>query len=110
LGRPAKGILATVGIIHPEEGFQPLATGHTDNDGRVMEWILLETEDKHRLSDPIPVGGIYKIQFGTRRYFEALNQDSFFPTVEVVFTVEAGQHYHIPLLLSPFSYTTYRGS
>jgi len=62
------------------------------------------------LTDPLPQGGIYKIIFSTQAYYQAMNLDSFFPQVEIVFKAESGQHYHLPLLLSRYSYTTYRGS
>jgi len=110
LGRPAKGVPATLGLVHPEEGFEPLADGVTDDDGRITNWVCLEQDDAHKLSDPMHVGGVYKIHFSTRKYFQGLNQDTFFPSVEVTFAVEARQHYHVALLLSPYSYTTYRGS
>ena len=55
--------------------------------------------------------GTYRLVFDTLRYFEARGAAAFFPTVTVEFTVaEGGGHYHVPLLLSPFAYSTYRGS
>ena len=62
------------------------------------------------LSDPLPQSGCYKIAFHTGDYFKKMGLDSFFPVVEIIFEAKAGQHYHIPLLVSPYSYTTYRGS
>lgn len=52
----------------------------------------------------------YTIVFSTGRYFEAQGVEPFFPQVEVVFNAKEGQKYHIPLLLNPYSYSTYRGS
>lgn len=55
--------------------------------------------------------GAYRVRFGTGDYFAARSQDTFYPRVTIDFTVASGQpHYHVPLLLSPFAYTTYRGS
>jgi len=55
--------------------------------------------------------GVYKMTFKTGPYFAALNVPTFYPVVEITFAYsDPAQHYHIPLLLSPFSYTTYRGS
>ena len=55
--------------------------------------------------------GSYQVTFGSGDYFAGRGVDSFYPSVTVLFTVAAGQpHYHVPLLLSPYSYTTYRGS
>ena len=72
----------------------------TNDDGRVGDL------GPDRL-DP----GTYQVTFGSGDYFAARRVDSFHPAVSVLFTVAADQaHYHIPLLLSPYSYTTYRGS
>ena len=59
---------------------------------------------------PLPAGQ-YKIHFSTGEYFAAMESQSFYPYVEVIFEVSGdGQHYHVPLLLNPFGYSTYRGS
>jgi 5-hydroxyisourate hydrolase len=79
---------------------QVIATATTNADGRVPELgpELLDAAD-------------YRIEFGTGAYFAARGQATFYPRVVVDFTVVAGQaHYHVPLLLSPFAYSTYRGS
>lgn len=78
----------------------PLAAARTDVDGRVGELG----------PDALPPGS-YRVLFSTGDYFATRGQDCFHPVVEVRFTVAADQsHYHIPLLLSPYAYTTYRGS
>ena len=78
----------------------PVAESVTDSDGRVGDL------GPERL-DP----GVYQVTFGSGDYFAGRRVDSFHPQVSVLFTVAADQaHYHIPLLLSPYSYTTYRGS
>jgi 5-hydroxyisourate hydrolase len=90
-GRPAPGIEVTLEF----EG-STIGTGTTDADGRV--------------GNLLPAGaklnpGKYRISFATAAY------SSFYPSVEVSFVIEdPSQHYHVPLLLSPFSYSTYRGS
>ena len=77
-----------------------VAESVTDSDGRVGDL------GPDRL-DP----GVYQVTFGSGDYFAGRRVDSFHPQVSVLFTVAADQaHYHIPLLLSPYSYTTYRGS
>jgi 5-hydroxyisourate hydrolase len=77
-----------------------VAEAVTNDDGRVADL------GPERL-DP----GVYQVTFGSGDYFAARRVDSFHPEVSVLFTVAADQaHYHIPLLLSPYSYTTYRGS
>ena len=77
-----------------------VAESVTDSDGRVGDL------GPERL-DP----GVYQVTVGSGDYFAGRRVDSFHPQVSVLFTVAADQaHYHIPLLLSPYSYTTYRGS
>ena len=77
------------------EGWVVVATGSTDADGRL------------KLADEMPVPGLYRISFDTGAY----NPEGFFPRVVIEFMVEQGaKHYHVPLLLSPFGYSTYRGS
>lgn len=95
-GRPAQA----VSIRLENEAGQALGDAVTDADGRVSDLgpDRLET-------------GNYLVWFGTGDYFAGNGQETFYPSVAVNFTVATGQtHYHIPLLLSPYSYTTYRGS
>ena len=55
--------------------------------------------------------GIYKLTFETHKYFQGLGLQAFYPQVPIIFEIhDAAQHYHVPLLLSPFGYSTYRGS
>lgn len=75
--------------------------GETDADGRVANFL------KH---DSFSTGR-YKLKFCVEQYFMSKNIESLYPFVEIVFDVKSvDQHYHIPLLLNPFGYTTYRGS
>lgn len=99
-GRPGNGIAIElefqVGSI-----WNLIGGGITDNDGRLRT-----------LTSQGPVTpGIYRIRFATDAYFKARGTTGFFPVVEIQFTVGDGaQHYHVPLLLSPFGFSTYRGS
>jgi 5-hydroxyisourate hydrolase len=72
------------------------------------------TDDDGRLRDLLPDGvreGTYRIRFDTAAYFASRGERGFYPEVSVVFDVtDAGAHHHVPLLLSPFGYSTYRGS
>ncbi|KAF9584860.1 hypothetical protein BGW38_004906 [Lunasporangiospora selenospora] len=108
IGRPGKHVpvkLERLDSTAAVNTWSNLAEGVTDDDGRVSE-LLAPT---HKL-----VPGLYRMTFQTAEYWPTIGvTKSFFPYVEIVFNIEAGaenQHYHIPLLLSPFSYTTYRGS
>lgn len=79
-----------------------LATGKTDSNGRIS---ALFPEDKKASA------GSYRVVFKTGDYYKMSNQKTFFPEIPVEFNMENnGEHYHIPLLLSPFGYSTYRGN
>ena len=95
-GTPARGV--TVALLTSTG--ETIASAATNDDGRVPE-----------LGPELLDAGDYRIEFGTGAYFAARGQATFYPRVAVDFTVVAGQaHYHVPLLLSPFAYSTYRGS
>jgi 5-hydroxyisourate hydrolase len=80
-------------------GWEEVARAVTDGDGRVRELLAGEPPD-----------GRYRLTFDTATYFRVVGDAAFYPEVSVVFTVAGGGHHHVPLLLSPFGYTTYRGS
>jgi 5-hydroxyisourate hydrolase len=96
-GRPAVGV--AVRLDHRVgEDWEELSVGATDADGRIGA-----------LGDPTV--GHYRISFDTGAYFVAQGVETFYPEVTVVFEViDPGRHHHVPLLLSPFAYSTYRGS
>ena len=101
IGKPAAGI--PVMLEHEtHDGWQLVGRGTTDNDGRLR---LLQEQD-----ELFPTGH-YRLTFETVDYFTERQVESFYPQVSVTFSVrDASQHYHVPLLLSPFGYSTYRGS
>ena len=96
LGIPAREVPVRLSRVTDEPVMIESAT--TDDDGRVG---VLGTD-----LEP----GTYQLWFDVAAYAEASGQDIFFPEVTVTFTVADERHYHIPLLLSPFAYSTYRGS
>jgi len=99
LGKPAAGIDLELSRLEDGQGFVVIGTGTTDDDGRCR--TLLPAE--HNLQP-----GTYKILFAAGPYLPA---DSFYADIEIQFIVQnPTQHYHVPLLLSPFGYSTYRGS
>lgn len=100
-GRPAAGITVT---LFEKVGMEWLevATGITSHDGRISNLLK---EDNTSL----PMG-IYKLKFNTKEYFKVIGLEAFYPCVEIIFEIRSRDHYHIPLLLSPFGYSTYRGS
>ena len=101
-GRPAGGVPVTLEVQMAEGGWAPLGRGVTDADGRARDLL----SQGHVLSE-----GVYRLTFDTGTYFAAQGVQSFYLSVVIDFTVrDAGQHYHVPLLLSPYGYSTYRGS
>lgn len=100
-GTPAAG-LAVALEIRAGEVWQPLGLAVTDADGRVRR-LVPEGETL--------TPGTYRLTFSTGAYFRNLGIEGFYPEVSIVFDVrDPEQHYHVPLLLSPFGYSTYRGS
>jgi len=95
LGQPAAGV--SVALSGPEGII--IATGATDADGRVAE-----------LGPEALPAGDYRLEFDTGSYFAASGRATFYPRVTVDFILKDAAHYHVPLLLSPFAYSTYRGS
>ena len=95
LGVPAAGV--SVALSGPTG--EVIATGMTNADGRIPE-----------LGDDRLAAGNYRLEFDTRTYFARTGRESFYPRVTVDFVVSDAAHYHVPLLISPFAYSTYRGS
>lgn len=94
-GRPAARVPVTLEYRNRHD-WRVIGRGETDDDGRLRT-----------LTGPDIEAGTYRITFGSGAYFA----DGFFPEVSIVFEVrDVAQHYHVPLLLSPFGYSTYRGS
>jgi 5-hydroxyisourate hydrolase len=101
-GRPAAG----VGVILEVQGaggeLQSVSRARTDADGRVRELVPGAVDLE---------AGTYRLTFETGAYFETLEIEGFYPRVFVLFSVrDPTQHHHVPLLLSPYGYSTYRGS
>ena len=95
-GVPAAGVPVT---LECGPDWDEVGSGHTGDDGRLAE-----------LGSP-EAPGAYRLRFDTGAYFQAAGTSAFFPEVTVQFTIERPEeHFHVPLLLSPFGYSTYRGS
>jgi 5-hydroxyisourate hydrolase len=100
-GRPAEGVPITL-ELQGADGWRELARGTTNADGRVRDFLPAGTHLE---------AGTYRMTFHTAEYFRAHSVRGFYPYVPVVFELAAtDEHYHVPLLLSPFGYSTYRGS
>ncbi len=100
-GRPAEGIAVTL-EAEVAGHWKLLGTGTTNADGRISDLVS---------ADVTISPGVYRLVFDTKAYFTNRQTESFYPQVTIVFSLaDASQHYHVPLLLSPFGYSTYRGS
>lgn len=98
-GRPADGIAVVLEREENDDTFTEIAGGSTDADGRL---VMIEGE---------PQAGTYRLRFAIGEYFWRQGYRTFFPLAEITFVVEkTTEKYHVPLLLSPFGYSTYRGS
>jgi 5-hydroxyisourate hydrolase len=101
LGLPARGLTVHLDLLVADGTWRRVATAVTNDDGRVHALA-----DANALSEQT-----CRLSFETGAYFATAGRPIFFPRVEVIFLLAAGpSHYHIPLLLSPFGYSTYRGS
>jgi len=100
-GRPAAGVAVRL-ERRDGDGWTPLATGTTDDDGRIGD-LLPEGER--------PEAGDHRMTFELEEYFGRQGIESFYPRATVEFTIRRPEeHHHVPLLLSPFGFSTYRGS
>ncbi|PSN71991.1 Hydroxyisourate hydrolase, partial [Corynespora cassiicola Philippines] len=117
VGRPAAGIHVELtlhnlyGRANPDDKYH--FKGSTNADGRVTQWVSESTQE--------PLASVYEraegdtrwsLTFYTDDYFKKQSVDTFFPQVDIHFVVKSEkhhEHYHVPVLLSPFGYTTYRG-
>jgi 5-hydroxyisourate hydrolase len=98
-GVPASGVSVTL-EQRTDDTWHVVGTGTTDDDGRISE-----------LGPEQLTAGAYRVTFDTGTYFAARGTRTFYPEVTIVFELaDAAAHYHVPLLLSPFAYSTYRGS
>ncbi|WP_153397649.1 hydroxyisourate hydrolase [Ornithinicoccus halotolerans] len=99
-GTPARRVGLTLTAVGPDGGATVLATGETDDDGRARDLGPEQLDPGH-----------YQLRFATGEWFAAQGREAFYPVVTVDFTVTGDQqHYHVPILLSPYAYSTYRGS
>jgi 5-hydroxyisourate hydrolase len=101
-GQPAGGVAVRLDIEAADGNWKEIGAGLTDTDGRAKD-LLPSGFALH--------GGVYRLVFDTESYFAAQGVEGFYREVAITFTIrDPAQHYHVPLLLSPFGYSTYRGT
>ncbi|KAJ4302220.1 hypothetical protein N0V88_002356 [Collariella sp. IMI 366227] len=124
VGQPARGVRVKLELISTTAPTSHASTSakvfesHTDDDGRVKAWLPYSSATS---SGEVPVytledvlDGItgdsrWTLRFDSAGYFGGVDK-TFYPEVDVTFTVKEGERYHVPLLLAPYGYSTYRGS
>jgi|SRR5580704_15233216 5-hydroxyisourate hydrolase len=100
-GRPAEGVAVRL-HRHEQGAWRAIAARRTDQDGRIADLLPA--------SEPLQ-SGFYRLRFGTSAYFRGKGSESLHPFVDIAFQVrDTGEHYHVPLLITPHGYSTYRGS
>jgi len=97
VGLPAAGVPVILYLLDGAQ-WNELACAKTDDDGRIMQWDIAD--------DMMPFG-VYKLKFDIEAY---QGNEAFYPYAEICFKRKDNKHHHIPLLLTPFGYSTYRGS
>ena len=102
LGKPATGVPVRLERQEKSGNWLLLGSARTDQDGRCVQLLP---------DDNVLPAGLFRLAFDTESYFAATKMATLYPVVEVTFQVRDGEtHFHIPLLLSPNGYTTYRGT
>lgn len=101
-GQPAGGLHVVLDFHEKDTTWKTIATGTTNAEGRISDLLPESTK---------LATGMYRFTFDTASYFHAREEEGFYPAVVVIFEIkDPTAHYHVPLLLSPFGYSTYRGS
>ncbi len=101
-GKPASNVKISLSKQDKSGSWATIDEKHTDENGRIKDFLKENKADNHQ--------GVYKLTYFVEPYFKKLNQSSFYPFIEVVFEIKDDKHYHVPITLSPFGYSTYRGN
>ncbi len=101
IGEPAQNISIVLDQLTNIEEWKQLGAGKTNADGRLPNLLNAEVKLKP---------GIYRLVFDTASYFKNQGTKGFYPSVTITFEIADNSHYHVPLLLNPYGYSTYRGS
>ena len=101
-GKPAPNVKIALSKQDKNQNWVLIDEKYTDNNGRIKDFLKEESNKNNN--------GVYKLTFYITPYFEKLKQKTFYPFIEVVFEIKDNQHYHIPITLSPYGYSTYKGN
>jgi len=109
LGKPAANVPVLIERVRDTQGDTgqdlrdvTIGAGTTDSDGRLRDFLT---------AGGALTQGVYRLRFDVAQYFRITSRETFYPEIAVLFRVRAGdEHYHVPVLISPFGYSTYRGT
>lgn len=101
-GQPARNVKISLSKQQKNGNWKAIDSKNTDENGRITDFLKVTQGVNHH--------GVYKLTYFVEPYFTKLNQKSFYPFIEVVFAIKDDNHYHVPITLSPFGYSTYRGN
>ncbi len=101
-GQPAAGVKVVLSKLNEKNEWLKVDEKTTDSNGRIKDFLKKDKNAKNK--------GTYKLTFYTKPYFDGFNLSSFYPYIEVVFQITDETHYHVPITVSPYGYSTYRGS
>mgnify|MGYP003454762585 FL=1 len=101
-GKPASNVKISLSKQDKKGNWNIIDEKYTDENERNKNLLKEEKGTDHK--------GIYKLTFFTEPYFKKMSQESFYPFIDVVFELKDNNHYHVPITLSPFGYSTYRGN
>ena len=100
-GKPVRGVTIVLYQQQNDGEWKEVSKGITNEDGRIPDLLA---------KDFVLPFGIYKMKFETKEYFDTQFIPSFYPYIEIIFEITTIEHHHIPLIVSPFGYSTYKGS
>lgn len=101
-GKPVPKVVIRLSKMNHEKEWITIDEKVTDENGRIKDFLKEVEGVNHQ--------GIYKLTYFTQPYFEQIGVKSFYPFIDVVFALTDDNHYHVPITLSPFGYSTYRGN
>ena len=101
-GKPAPEVKISLSKMTEDGQWALIDEKYTDENGRIKNFLKEEKGKSHK--------GVYKLTYFVEPYFKKLNQSTFYPFIEVVFEIKDNNHYHVPITLSPYGYSTYRGN
>ncbi|MDM1043080.1 hydroxyisourate hydrolase [Empedobacter brevis] len=99
-GEPAPSVSVTLEKMNVDNSWTKVSTQITDKEGRIGNFLPYDQNND----------GVYKLVFHIQSYFDSKKLQTFYPFIEIVFRIKGNKHFHVPLTVSPYGYSTYKGS